>query len=291
MTVGEYLEFVFELEQDIVLAMGVVRNAHAPGGEGQTVITDPSEIWAFDMVGCLLSENGAGGHTLDPLAEVTLIITTTKTPFLISLVGLGGSDTLKYLRASILSPGSANVYDSQGRVDEGYDPYVFSSILSYSEIPDNPILKRYEEVENSAHRISGEAPLDELETEFFYGRYEFRREDYLQHAQSLFDQNRFHDAYALAKRAYNYHKRELNPFHRSSYDNYYTASNLLGDCLSKLGRDDEAAYYFYQGRPGMPMGVCYKNVLCMARLGNPKANKELEMLDSSFAENPKRQAT
>lgn len=277
LTVGELLHELFGLERESVLSMGIVRNEFVEGGERQEVISNPLDIWKYDLIGCILTRKYEGHYTLGLLSDVSLIVRTTAKPIIFSLVSLGGSDTMKYIRVTILSPSNTSVDDCRATKNSNNYPFITSTIISYSESLNNPQLLEYEKVERAVReKIQATRELDDIEMEFINGLNEFKGYYYLGYAQWLLKQNRFYDAFSQAKRAYNYCKRNFDSEDKSKCEEYYEACNILGESLSRMGRYDEAAFYFNQIEPDIHGGLYNKYIMCLAKLGNPIINDHFE---------------
>ena len=66
----------------------------------------------------------------------------------------------------------------------------------------------------------------------------------------------------------------MHPLDESDEDfmsTYYDICNIMGQCLSKMDRENEAVYYFEQGAPGVSLDKANLLALSYAKLGNPTA--------------------
>lgn len=288
-TLGEVIVKLFtDVKKSEVLSMAIMyRLAMADNKETQEVIIeDVDNIWNYDLFSCILKNKDEEGHyTLGMYHETTLVVKCTSQNIILTLTSLGGIDTLKYMRVTLLSP-SANISDdghsfvgppSQSSKSQNIPSYL-SFILSYNEVENNSEFNYFETVERSCidkHDKGKDHELDEVEKEYVHGKFENHPYyHYLGYGQWLFKQERYYDAFSNLDRFYNFIK-SCDALDDEYLSDYYTACNMMGQCLLKMGRNDEAAHYFRQGSPGISSQMPNYLTLAYAKLGNPIAISQL----------------
>ena len=274
-TLGEILSGLFKLEKSSIESMAILyRLGYMDDKSSDEKIIDDSEtIWNYDLFSCILKNKTDDGHfTQGLLHETTLIVKSKERNYILVVTSLGGIDTLKYLRVTLMSPDNSETDDCTTSFKTQNKPVIISFILSYSEMEENPELDYYAQIE----RRTGEKldtkrfdELDDVEESFIHGMHEYRPDYYYGYGKWLYDQNRFFDTYVTLERAYNYLKPNLNGNNEKWLTAYYTICHLMGNCLSKLDREDEAAYYYKQGQSIIPLNQPNNLALCKARLGDP----------------------
>ena len=269
---GELLESL-QLDKSSLLSMAV---AYRLGGyddaEEQRVVKSPEDIWNFDLFSCILKRKVDEGHyTMGMFHETTLIVKAKKMNCILVLTSLGGSKTYKYMRVSVLAPD--NSIEDDGRSEQTANaPFVTSFMLSYCETDDDPDYQTYLTVEASTIRkLEKRQDLNELEQEYIYGRFEFRDYYYIGYGKWMFEQNRYHDAFLVLERAYNFLKSHIDNSDSQEVKVFYDVCNIMGICLSKLNREEEASFYFRQGILGLALTEPNGLALSHAKLGNPTA--------------------
>ena len=200
-----------------------------------------------------------------------MIHTITNT-YIMVLTSLGGIDTVKYMRTTILVPNNSAKDDGMSLKTENA-PVSFSIILSYSELDENPVFAKYDQVQNDVKRKQEQnIVLDELELEFVNGQYEFQGYGYIGYGKWLFEQNRYYDTFSILERAFNFIRmKNLDTQNQELMSAYYDICNIMGQCLSKMDREDEASYFFKQGAPAFSLDKPNFLALSYAKLGNPTA--------------------
>ena len=100
----------------------------------ECVIKNPEEIQNFDLFSCVLKNKTDEGHyTKGIFHETTLIVKSKENNCILVLSSLGGPDTIKYMRVSVLSPDNSKEDDGTSLKTQNA-PLIASFILSYSEI-------------------------------------------------------------------------------------------------------------------------------------------------------------
>ena len=271
LVLGEVLSQLFDENVSSVHSMAVAyRLAECRNEVSESIIEDANEVWNYDLFSCILKRKVDGHYSMGMYHETTLIINCTSRRYILTLTSLGGIDTVKYMRATLLVPNNKQTDDGMSLKTENA-PISTSFILSYSELEDNPVFAKYEQIENGLKRKKTN-DYDELEKEFIHGHFEFEGYEYIGYGKWLFEQNRYYDAFSILERAFNYARRtKLDTQNQDLMSAYYDICNLMGHCLSKMNREDEASYYYKQGEPGVSLDKpCYL-ALSNARLGYPPA--------------------
>lgn len=272
---GEILTGLFNMERSSIKSMAHIYRLEY--GKERTIderiISDLDKIWNFDLFACCLKNKTEDGHFTQGLFhENTIVIESKERNVILTITSLGGIDTLKYLRVTLLSPDNSEKDDSRSHQTNN-SPILISFILSYSEVEDNPELDYFEKVERSTHEKLKSSEryneIDEVESEYIHGMYEYRPEYNVGYGRYLFNQSRYYDAYVTLERAYNHLKPGLNDHGENWLTAYYDVCNMMGTCLSKLDRDDEAAYFYKQGLSKIPLDKPNNLALSKAVLGDP----------------------
>ena len=273
LTLGEVLSQLFEEKVFSIHSMALVYRLAESGNEiKETTIKDANEIWKYDLFSCILKRKVDGHYSHGMYHESTLIINCTSRRYILTLTSLGGVDTVKYMRATLLVPDNKQTDDGMSLKTENA-PMSISFILSYSEVADNPVFAKYAQAEAA---VEGRQELhknnEELKQEFIHGQFEFQGYEYIGYGKWLFEHNRYYDAFSILERAFNYFKTKKHVNKDEDLKSaYYDVCNTLGHCLSKLGREDEASYYYKQGASGVFNDNPSYLALSYARLGNPTA--------------------
>lgn len=273
LTLGEVLSQLFDEKSTSVKSMAIAyRLAHFGEDVSETIIEDANEVWNFDLFSCILKRKLDGHYTMGSYHETTLIVNCTTKRYIMTLTSLGGIDTVKYMRATLLVPDKKDTDDGMSHKTENA-PLSISFILSYSELDDNPEFAKYVQVEKDVNRKREQhKEFDELEQEFVHGLYEFNGYGYIGYGKWLFAQNRYYDTFSTLERAFNYIRMEnLDTQNQDLMSAYYDICNIMGQCLTKMDREDEASYYFKQGAPGVSIESPNLLALSYAKLGNPIA--------------------
>ena len=207
--------------------------------------------------------------------ETTLIVRTKIRNCIFMLSSLGGPDTVKYMRVSLLSPD--NSLDDDGASLRTHNaPTLLSFILSYSETENNSDFQTYFAVEKSVMEKHQQGlELTELEQEYVHGQFEFQGYYYIGYGKWLFDQNRYYDTFSILERGFNYMNSQLDWNDSNKMSAFYDICTIMGVCLSKMDREDEASYYFKQGASGLSLNEANTLALSYAKLGNPVAMKQM----------------
>ena len=277
-TLGEILLGLFKIEKSSIRSLAVMYRLDYMNDKGldEKTINDSETIWNYDLFSCILKNKTEDGHFTQGLFhETTLVVKSEERNYILTITSLGGIDTLKYLRVTFMSPDNSETDDCTTSFKTHNKPIVISFILSCSEIEDNPELDYYEQIERSTREkldTKRYDELDEVEETFIHGMHEYRPDDYYGYGKWLYGQNRYFDTYVTLERAYNYFKSNLDENNENWLTAYYTTCNLMGNCLSKLDREDEAAYYYKQGQPIIPLDQSNDLALCKAKLGDPEGN-------------------
>lgn len=274
LTLGEVLSQLFGEKSTSVKSMAIAyRSAESRTDASETIIEDTNEIWNYDLFSCILKRKYNGHYTMGMFHETTLVVNCTTNRYIMALTSLGGIDTVKYMRASLLVPDN-NVTDDGMSLKTENAPISISFVLSYSELDDNPVFAIYDQVEKDVNRKQEQnKKLDELEKEFIHGQFEFQGYEYIGYGKWLFEQNRYYDTFSILERAFNFIRIEnLDTYDQDFMSSaYYDICNIMGQCLSKMDREDEASYFFKQGAIGVLPDQPDLLALCYAKLGNPTA--------------------
>ena len=179
------------------------------------------------------------------------------------------------MRVSILSPDNSEEDDGTSMKTQNA-PLVASFILSYTEIDNNPKLQEYALIESTieSKRKNGQ-DMTEIEQEYVHGQFEFQGYYYIGYGRWLFEQHRYYDTFSILERGYNYMKSQLDYIKDEYKGKFYEICNIMGECLSKMDREDEASYYFRQGAPGLTLEQANNSALSHAKLGNPVAMNQM----------------
>ena len=277
LVLGELLEPILKVNKSSLLSMAV---AYRLGDFGdavkECVIKNPEDIWNYDLFSCVLKNKTDEGHyTNGTFHETTLIVKTKEKNCIFVLTSLGGLDTIKYMRVSVLSPDNS-IEDDGMYLKTQNAPLISSFILSYSEIDNNPNCQIYSLIEDSLKtKYESGHELTELEQEYIHGEFEFKGYYYVGYGKWLFEQNRYYDAFSILERAYNYMKPRLDEVDGQQKKTFYDICNIIGICLSNMDREDEACFYFRQGAAGQDLTEANKLALSHAKLGNPIAMREM----------------
>ena len=273
LTLGEVLSEVANEEESSVISMAIAhRNASNNEESSESIITDKSEIWNFDLFSGILKTKYEGHYTMGMPHETTVIINCHSSRYIMTLISLGGIDTIKYIRATLLIPDNKDKDDGMS-FKTGNAPVTISFILSYSESENSPELDKYDSVEKQvSQKQANNQELDELEQEYINGQYEFQGYQYIGYGKWLFGQNRYYDTFSVLERAFNLLRmKPLDERDEKMMSVYYDVCNIMGQCLSKMDREDEAVYYFEQGAHGVGLDKPNYLALSYAKLGNPIA--------------------
>lgn len=275
LVLGELLQPILKVNKSDLISMAIAyRLGISENTVEECVITNPEEIWNYDLFSCILKNKTNEGHyTHGMFHETTLIVNAIEQKCIFVLSSLGGTETIKYMRVSVLSPDNSKEDDGMHLKTQNA-PLIISFILSYSEIDNNPEYQTYYLIEDSLKKkYEKDQELTELEQEYIHGKFEFQGYHYVGYGEWLFEQNRYYDTYSILERAFNYIKSRLYEIDSQQKKYFYDICNIMGVCLSHMDRDDEACFYFKQGAPGLTLKESNKLALCYAKLGNPIAMK------------------
>lgn len=273
LTLGEVVSQLFNEDVSSVISLAIAYRLSDFGNDvTETIIEDVNAVWNFDLFSCILKRKVDEHYSMGMYHETTLILNCTTRRYIMTLTSLGGIDTIKYMRASLLVPDNKETDDGMSLKTENA-PLLISFILSYSEIEDNPEYVKYKRVEKDVKRKQdNNIEFDELEQQFIHGQFEFQGFEYIGYGKWLFGQNRYYDAFSILERAFNYIRmKNLDTQNQDLMSVYYDICNIMGQCLSKMDREDEASYYYKQGAPGVSIDQPNLLALCYAKLGNPIA--------------------
>lgn len=273
LTVGTVLHEIFNVDPDAVVKMGVTQRE---SGETKCSEISKEDIWTYNLVDSVLTSEYEGHRTWGQMIETVLIVTCIDRHFILTLNGLGGLATIKYMRLNILSPNNSSVDDCVSNAKSSNLPTTISFVISYSESDNNPELQKYEDIEKKvlAKQKTGN-DYDEIERQYIHGKFEFQGYYYIGYGKWLFEQERYYDAYVTLIRAFNLLKSNLDDTNTNVMQAYYDVCCKLGECLDKLGRNEEAAYYFRLGAPGLNVEQANHRALSLAKMGNPIAINEM----------------
>lgn len=277
LVLGEILEQVFNIEKSSILSMAVAYRLGDFGNDiTEKILEAPNDIWNFDMFSCILKNKTDEGHyTKGLFHETTLIVRTKIRSCIFILSSLGGPDTVKYMRVSLLSPDNSSSDDGASLKTQNA-PMLLSFILSYSETENNSDFQTYYDVEKSVkEKQQNGLELTELEQEYVHGQFEFQGYYYIGYGKWLFEQNRYYDTFSILERGFNYMNSQLDWNDKNKMSAFYDICTIMGVCLSKMDREDEASYYFKQGASGLSLNEANTLALSYAKLGNPIAMEQM----------------
>ncbi len=278
LTLGELLNQLFDTDRSSVLSMAVAyREAGVDDSATENIVEDPDYIWDFDLFSCVLKRKNDEGHYTDGmLHETTLIVKTKERGLVLVLSSRGGTSRIKYMRVSVLAhenTPSYNTVDSSAQNPSA----VISFVLSYCEDENDPDFQIYSDVIKSLHeKKNKKSGLNELEQECIYGMAEFKCYDYIGYGKWLYDQDRYYDAFSILQRAFSYMNSRQDWADEEIVNVFCAVCNMIGGCLTKMCAEDEAAYYYRLGAPGLTLEGANYLALSLARLGNPVAVEEMK---------------
>lgn len=274
-TLGEILSGLFKIDSTSIESMALMYHLEYVNENAidESILTDIDKIWNYDLFSCVLKNKTEDGHYTQGLFhETTLVVKCKEKNYILAITSLGGIDTLKYLRVTLMSPDNSDG-DDCASLKTNNRPIVISFILSYNEMDNNPELDYFDKIERSiCEKLESSDrfdEIDEVEEEYVHGMNEYRPNYYYGYGKYLLEQKRYFDTYVTLERFYNYLKANLNGNNENWMDAYYETCNMMGTCLSKLGREDEAAYYYKQGVTKLNLEQPNDLALCKARLGDP----------------------
>ena len=265
LTLGEILQQLFpQMDESSLLTMAVAYRSGASyqGATKELIIDDASDRWHFDVFAPFVEDKTSDKQLFPMLRcpEATLILKTKEQQIIISLNGVGRSgDEYYMIRATILIPDCSMSDDCRSfRTKSNNVPFADSLILSYGEVKDEPefnicrFSEEYKKIEASVNeKVQRHAGIDEyseLELAYIHAAQEFDPPYYVNHGKWLFEReaHRYYDAYTTLERAFYYLQPRLNEGDEKMKYLFYDISKKIGICLSVLGREDEASYYFRQ---------------------------------------------
>lgn len=277
-TLGEILTGLFKTERTSIESLAVMYRLGFMNDDKaeELIFNDQETIWNYDIFACILKNKTEDGHYTQGLFhETTLVVKCKENNYILAITSLGGIDTLKYLRVTLMSPDNSDG-DDCASLKTNNRPIVISFILSYNEMDNNPELDYFDKIERSiCEKLESSDrfdEIDEIEDEYVHGMNEYRPNYYYGYGKYLLEQKRYFDTYVTLERFYNYLKANLSGNNENWMDAYYETCNIMGTCLSKLGREDEAVYYYKQGVPKLTLEQPNNLALCKARLGDPSGN-------------------
>ena len=290
-TLGEILKEIFDIESSKLKSLAVVQKLTYTGDFESTIINENEKIASFDIFDCILKNKLDGHYTQGMSNDATLIVNTDSNEIALNITSLGGSPEMKYIKIVLLSPNNSEKDDLR-TTQSGNLPFITSFVLSFVEDGYEESLKHYDDVEKSlkAKQEKGEE-LDDLEREMVHGQLEFQGYGYIGYGHWLFENSRYYDAYSILHRAYNYMKTDIHNAPDDVKEAFYEICAIIGLCLSKLGREEEALFFFRVARDGGKVGYCTNYIDSMARLGNASAmwlamNNMVQTYASVYGENP-----
>ena len=103
---GEFLFTFFNLKKTSIETLAVMyREAEFGCSASEKMITDPDEIWSFDLFSTILKNKTDEGHYTHGMFHETTIVAQSETKnYILTMIGLGGTDTIKYMRVTLLVP-------------------------------------------------------------------------------------------------------------------------------------------------------------------------------------------
>lgn len=277
-TLGEILTDLFKTDRDSIESLAVMYYQGYVTDETieEKLLVDSEAIWNYDIFACTLKNKDEDGfYTQGMYHETTLVLKSKDQNYNLTITSLGGTYTLKYLRATIMLPDNSEQDDCCSLKTKNR-PLVISFILSFNEVENNQDLEYFENIEKvildkseSDNSLEG---IEDIKDAYFHGMYEYDFYHYFGYGKYLLGQNRYLDAYVLLKRCYKHLKDNLSTGDENLMNLYYETCNMMGICLSKLDRDDEAAYYYKQASPIFTLDQPNRLALCKARLGDPSGH-------------------
>ncbi len=278
-TLGEIIQLFFPKNTQDFTSLAVIHRQDI--GEKtieERVITDKEEIQQFDLFSCILRRKVDGHYTWGTSNEITLIASTETENYILTLVSLSGNDAYKYMRVSLLLPdNSAN--DDCRTMHSPNLPTAISFVLSNCENENDDSLEEYDKIEQSyQYKQQNNLELNDLEEEFIRGARESRFFENVSYGDWLYKQQRYYDAYVMYERGVKYMLPFVDSKDSQTTAVYSHVCENMGHCLSKLGREVEAIYYYDQARSIGEDADMHKSIeyaKSLARLGNTNAFKEV----------------
>lgn len=282
LTLGELIKALLKIDKSAIELMAISTRMALNNITEESILKDPEVIWNFDLFSCILKKKNDGHYTMGMYHKTTLIIKTTERNIILILNSLGGSQTMKYMRVSLMSPDNSQEDDGHSFQGEntGFKsknlPLISSLILSYSEIENNPEVKYYMNIEESVDIKSKKGEeLNEIEREYIHGKFQFSGYEYFGYGKWLLNQNRYFDAYTKFHRLFNFMIPKLNSQDIQQMNLFYETCKSIGICLSKINREEEACYFNRLAAPSFDLNMSNPLILSHAKLGNPIAIQEM----------------
>lgn len=270
-TLGEIIEEVLQIKPDSLQSLAVVERDTMLYGINTYKIDNNSEIAKFDLFGCILKNKYEGHYTQGMSNDATLIIKANSKEIALNISSLGGSPEMKYIRIVLLSPDNKEMDDKRTTQSKNL-PFVSSFVLSFVEDGHENSLEFYERIEKSlmAKQQKGEK-IDDIEREMLHGQQEFMGLGYFGYGHSLYEQSQYYDAYSILHRAYNYLKLDFHNVPDEIKPLFYEICNIIGVCLSKLGREEEAYFFFHLNKEVGKVEYYTNYIDSLSNLGNASA--------------------
>ena len=193
---GEILNKLFKMQRSSVSSLAVMfRSERSDDPLSETIIDTIDEIWNFDVFSCMLRHKTEDGYyTLGMTNEMVLVVKSSERNIILALNSLGGVDTVKYLRVTILSPDNSPIDDCHSFKDKEVfktknAPVAISFILSYNEVDKNPEFDYFDKVEKSSNdklKTDRYLEVDKIEEEYVHGIFEFRPDYYFGYGRYLY---------------------------------------------------------------------------------------------------------
>lgn len=270
-TLGEVLHELLNLKRNEMQSLSIIERKLLSSDINPVVVTDIESIYNFDLFGCILKNKSDGYYTLGMSNEATLIVTTSSNRIFLSLYSIGGSLSIKYIRVSILIPNDDEQDDLRSSQSKSF-PKVFSFVLPFAENCYEQSLTLFETIEKQIdNKFKNGEEFDEIEQEYLNGLSEFRGAYYIGYGKWLYEEGRYYDSYEILHRAYNFLKSRIHNVDQDATNIFYEICDFIGNCLSKLHREEEAIYYYYLASDSGKIKNLQNYISSLARLGDATA--------------------
>ena len=113
-TLGEILTGLFKTESTSIESLAIMYRLGFMNDDKaeELIFNDLETIWNYDIFACILKNKTEDGHYTNGLFhETTLVVKCKEKNYILAITSLGGIDTLKYLRVSLMSPDNSDEDD------------------------------------------------------------------------------------------------------------------------------------------------------------------------------------
>lgn len=246
LTLGEILhELGLMKKEDYNSLLVLVRNVYSNEVETNRV-DDKDEIYNFDIFACFQKNKQEGFYTEGRTYDSTLVLSGKTRNLYINIIALGGPRTMMYFRVSVCSPDNSKQDDMRSsRFYRSKNmPDVTSFVVTFAQDGYEEELAYYESVVKIAdQKEEAHEKHDEIEEEYFHGKFEFKGYPYIGYAKWLFEQSRYFDTYEMMTRAYNFMRHSIHHADKDVQDIFYEVCLYMAKSLFEMGRFEEAMYY------------------------------------------------